>query len=1111
MIDPQRPRAVASAAAFGVLLALAAAVGGVPGAVCAALAQPAFALAVSWWRRTRPVLPLPQVARQDAPALLALWSLGPLLLTLLVAWPLGALHDSGSLAAVLGLSVAVSAALLGVWRTWPLWNDVERSEGSLARHWQTVAGRDLTAWRGLAVAALVVLVCTLVVLPAWPGLVSEALRWPVAAAVVVLSPLAHLLLQAIAPADALTATLPAQTRDAREDSFAEPYAEPTPLESIGLHEQQPALYDAARSGRVDRALQLLQAGADPHGLPDPAWRDQRSLAVLAAVLPDLRLLRELIARGVGVNAPHRGMTPLLAATRDSWHGRPEAVMTLLANGADPRAVDSEGNTPLHHAARSSDPGVAALLRDAAAEVDALNDDGWSPLAVACQVGNWRLAKFLLERGARTEPAEGTPVLLAAAGTEEDDPAGVQLLLKHKARADARDRQRRSALHEAALAGHVDIIDVLLAAGANLEARDALARTPWLEAARGGRAGVVEHLLPHHPDLNAVDGEGRNAVLLACMAENVSPLLIRRLRDLGIAVDVADPQGRRAVDIAAGAGRWAIVSLLDPAYPLPSAVSDGLVMSGDSDAASPSLPDRPPLELLREALSFGNVEGMAALARLCAPEELGALLHEAELALDPQALDWLLAHGAAPEVLDACGDTPMFALLARGIDAVPALQILLRRGLSPAGRGGLARLLSACAQHDHASRGLEQFALELLERGADPFAPSPAGDPPLSLAVRLGWLRLQQALLTQGVDREARDSHGMTALHLATALAREGSIKLLVQQGASPEARAADGQTPLGVALSIGRRDLADWLDWRVWPLPRRALRDGDLPAAAMAGDADAVRRLIDLGFGVDVVDAQGCTALLRAAGGGHLAVVDLLLTRGANPQHAAASGATPLSAAVSMRQIDIVSALLDAGAELEYRLPGGVTVLMLASALGLPDIVSRLLTAGANVHAGDAQQLGPLHCAALYGFSARDRSRLLALLDTLLLAGAEPDQAAAGSVTPLLLLLGARAEPGTACDEQIVLAAVERLLDEDVSLEVRDPRGFGPLHLAALHGLPLLVQRLLRAGADPDVRDALNRSPREIAVMRGFIDVAGEFEPLVPGVSSMARFLRDNG
>ena len=1109
MTEPLRTRAIAGAASAGVLLALAAGWGGVPAALGAALAQPAFALATSWWRRTRPLQSLQTTARQDLPALLALWAIAPALLALLVAWPLGALHDSGSLAAVLGLSVAVSAALLGVWRTWPLWNEVERSDGSLARHWHELAGRDLSAWRGLAVAAVVVVLCALVVVPAWPGLVADTLRWPLAVAVAVLSPLGHALLQAIAPAATLAHAAVLDPAAEGADPFAA--VELQPLESIELSERQPALYEAARSGRVDRALQLLQAGADPHGLPDPGWRDQRSLVVLAAVLPDLRLLRELIARGVGVNAPHRGMTPLLAATRDSWHGRPEAVMTLLANGADSRATDSDGNTPLHHAARSSDPGVAALLRDAAAEVDALNNEGWSPLAVACQVGNWRLARFLLERGGKTEPADGTPVLLAAAGTEEDDPAGVQLLLKHKARADARDRQRRSALHEAALAGHVDIIDVLLGAGANLEARDALARTPWLEAARGGRAAVIEHLLPHKPDVHAVDGEGRNAVLLAVLADTVTPALVRRLRDLGIAVDLADPQGRRAVDIAASAGRWAIVSLLDPAYPLPAAVSDGLGAATDAEPDAPALPDRPPLELLREALSFGNVDGMAALARLCSADELGALLHDAELALDPHAVDWLLGHGAAPEMLDACDDTPMFALLARGIDAVPALQVLLRHGLSPAGRGGLARLLSACAQHDHASRGLEQLALDLLERGADPFAASPAGDPPLSLAVRLGWLRLQQALLALGVDREARDSHGMTALHLATALAREGSLKLLVQQGASPEARAADGQTPLGVALSIGRRDLADWLDWRVWPLPRRALRDGDLPAAAMAGDADAVRRLIDLGFAVDVVDAQGCTALLRAAGGGHLAVVDLLLARGANPQHAAASGATPLSAAVSMRQIDIVSALLDAGAELEYRLPGGVTVLMLASALGLPDIVARLLTAGADVHAGDAQQLGPLHCAALYGFGARDRSRLLALLDTLLLAGAEPDQAAAGSVTPLLLLLGARAEPGTACDEQVVLAAVERLLDEEVSLDVRDPRGFGPLHLAALHGLPLLVQRLLRAGADPDVRDALNRSPREIAVMRGFIDVAGEFEPLVPGVSSMARFLRDNG
>src|SRR5690606_2811438 len=131
------------------------------------------------------------------------------------------------------------------------------------------------------------------------------------------------------------------------------------------------------------------------------------------------------------------------------------------NGADPRAADADGTTPLHHAARSSDPGVAALLRAPSAELTALNHAGLSPLGVACAAGNWRLARFLLARGAYPEPPDATPALLAAAGSDEDDPAGVALLLKHKAKADARARNGRGGLHEAAFAGHAAIVVALL--------------------------------------------------------------------------------------------------------------------------------------------------------------------------------------------------------------------------------------------------------------------------------------------------------------------------------------------------------------------------------------------------------------------------------------------------------------------------------------------------------------------------------------------------------------------------------------------------------------------------------------------------------------------------
>lgn len=1087
-------RAIAGATAFAVAATLLAGFGGDAAAGSALavaggwLAQPAWALAVRWWREGNAGA-VPE-RRRDALALLWLWGGALLGAGLLLAWPLGALRQSGGVGAALAVSAVAGLCLIGLWRCWPLWQSLERDGGSLAQRWQLLGESEVGAWRGLGVAVPVLAVIAAIFVLAWPGLLAPPLRWAVALAMLPLWPLLHGSIQRVrAASPAMLAIADYAPDDEETLDTALPEGDPNI-----------ALYAAARNGRVDQALQLLEAGADPHALPPPGDRDQRSLPVLAAVLPDLRLLRALIAGGVDLNAVHAGMTPLLAATRDSWHGRPEAVMTLLANGADPRATDADGNTALHHAARSSDPGVAALLRDAAAGLDVLNRDGITPLGIACASGNWRLARFLLERGARAELEGATPALLPAAGGEEDDSAGVQLLLKHKARIDARDPQGRTALHEAAFAGHAGIVTALLGAGADVRARDAQERTPLLDAARGGRLGAIEALHAARADIDAHDGEGRGALALVCCAEAPSPALVRRLLELGADPEHVDRDGKRAVDLAAEAGRWSLVAALDPDYPLPSSMVD--------DSLPGAMPDRPPLSLLREGLRDQRHDDLAGLAKLLSAQELGELLVDPEAPPSPARIDWLLAHGADADARNAGADSAMFVLLGRGPAALASLQALLRRGASPAGAGGLARFLAACAGSDQAARGYEQCAMDLLERGADPFAPSPAGDPPLALAVRLGWMRLSERLIAHGANLDARDSHGMTALHLAAALGRVQAIRTLIAHGASPDVRAADGQTPLGVALSSGRRDIADWLDWRGWPLPKRALQANDVPAAAIVGDADAVRRLLDLGFPVDTLDAQGCSALLRAAGGGHRATVDLLLARGADPQCAAHTGATPLSAAVSMRQGEIVDRLLASGASLEHRLPGDVTVLMLAAALGLPDVCARLLTAGANVHAGDAQGLTPLHCAALYGFTGRERPRLVALLDTLLLAGADADAPAAGNVTPLLLLLGARAEPGTACDEDVVGAGLERLLDEEVALDARDPRGFAPLHLAALHGLLRVTQRLLRAGADPDLRDALNRTPREIAVMRGFVDVAAEFGPQQTGVS-MARFLRE--
>jgi hypothetical protein len=181
---------------------------------------------------------------------------------------------------------------------------------------------------------------------------------------------------------------------------------------------------------------------------------------------------------------------------------------------------------------------------------------------------------------------------------------------------------------------------------------------------------------------------------------------------------------------------------------------------------------------------------------------------------------------------------------------------------------------------------------------------------------------------------------------------------------------------------------------------------------------------------------------------------------------------------------------------------------MLAAALGLPEMVSRLLTHGADLQRRDERGLGALHCAANYAFQARDRQRVLALFDTLLLSGAEADAPSHIGQTPLLLLLGAGAELGSAGDESIVLAAMEYLLNEGVSLEARDHRGFTPMHMAALHGLGQAIKRLIAAGAERRPHDTLGRTPYDLALLRGFVDVAAEFEPLRSATPPLARFLR---
>ncbi len=1042
----------------------------------------------------------------------------------ILAAPAWWLARDGSLSAALALSGVLVIALFVLWRIWPafalpfLWDDAYPEEEA-GHSWLVIALRrslafarhltrehDLFFSHGLpASLGLLLLAVGALLLAGLGSFLSGDVR--IAALVLyalVLAPLALGLLLNRCLRALLANARSARHRESREEPPQATIAQETPALPAGISraELDATLLCAAYSAQISLALAALERGGDPNASPGPDQRDQRSALMIAVTLPDPRLLRALIAKGADVNRLHGGITPLIAATRDSYQGRPEAVTTLLANGADARIADPSGNTPLHHAARCAEPIVAALLLDAAADVNAVSAEGTTALGIACGNANWTVASFLLEHGAKPDIERAQPALLFAAGIANDDPAGVKLLLKHRANVNVRAALERTPLMAAALAGHSGIVEALLAAGADPELADHRNTTALMEAARSGAVAAIHAIGKHKPNVDSLDSSGRSALMIACQSRHASEESVRALLSLGADRTIEGADGKRALEHAASAGRWHIVALLDAAYPLPSNLGDGAPLAQTANA-----------DHLLDALRFAHWNVVAEFTGVLGEWPVAAL---ADLYLElcaaehEQARTWLLNHGLAGDARTSDGQCLVDGLIGALPESTAALAQWCASGAPVGGAGLIARTL-ASAPHGTDGNATRALARDLLERGGDWCGTTGGQRSALHLAVAASDIELSRRLLDFGADPNARDAQGRTPLHLALNVDATSAIALLPQlisAGASPEIATATGETPLGLALAREQPEFAQWLSWTHWRLPLRRLRAADLPAAAAVGDLDAIDRLIALGIPLEGEDAHGATALIRAAGSGHTALVVRLLEAGADTAHAARSGIHCLAAAVSAKREAVVRTLLNHGVAADTRMAGGGTALTVAAALGQVRTAEALLEAGADPNAADEQGTTPLHAAAQYAFDGGDSADAHTLIDLLLRAGARLDTRNLAGQDTLLVLLGARAQPGTRCDAEHLLQLAGFLLERGARTDSQDQRGVGALHACALHGLYGCARLLKAHGAPLDLRDGFERSAADVATLLGYVDVAAELGAAHAPLPSVRQTLR---
>lgn len=197
----------------------------------------------------------------------------------------------------------------------------------------------------------------------------------------------------------------------------------------------------------------------------PAWADPVRDLVVATQLDSPGAVKKLLAKGLSPNTidPISGEPLLQVALRE---GADRVVEVLVAaDGFDPELMAPNGNTALMLAAfKRNRPAVLALLAKGAI----VTRPGWTALHYAAASGDAGIAAILLDQHAYIDaesPSQLTPLMIAA---REGQLAVVELLLAQGADARLKNNERLTASQialRADQAGIAALIDKFLAARA----------------------------------------------------------------------------------------------------------------------------------------------------------------------------------------------------------------------------------------------------------------------------------------------------------------------------------------------------------------------------------------------------------------------------------------------------------------------------------------------------------------------------------------------------------------------------------------------------------------------------------------------------------------------
>jgi ankyrin repeat protein len=463
----------------------------------------------------------------------------------------------------------------------------------------------------------------------------------------------------------------------------------------------------------------------------------------------------------------------------------------------------------------------------------------------------------------------------------------------------------------------------------------------LDAVRAQDRGAALSLLDSGAGADTAEADGTTALVWA--AHQGDAELVARLIAAGADVARANDYGATALSEAAGTGDAAVLALL-------------LEAGADPDAANP--------------------DGQTALMAVARTGRIDA----ARL---------LLARGAAVDAVEGWGGQT--ALMWAASQSQPEMiSLLIAHGANPNARG---------AVRDWGRRMTAESRVKDMNTG---------GFTPLLYAAREGCTACVRALVEGGADIDLPSPDSVSALVMAAMNAHFDTAAQLIALGADVNRWDFWGRTPLYMAVDLntaprgGRPDLPADDETSGLELIELLIEAGANPNAQLR--LFPPYRSVGSDRGGDPILTVGATPLLRAAKGGDVEALALLLRYDPLVDLANIDGVTPLMAAAGHGF---------RGADTRGR--------FMSEAQGLAE-VRLLLAAGADVNARDNLGRG-----ALYGATSRGWNDMIRLLteNGVDLAAMDDDE-----LTALDLAEGRRAEDavGPAPDPKPETAALLREL-----------------------------------------------------------------------------------